>query len=325
MATTHGTNRNTEITDPANGLLVDYNQAAHSGAINIPCGLGDMWQLDQVGYSAPNLNGPPAYNTRNLLIHALPPNWTNIDVTFTFSADTDTQQAGVALYQDDDNFVLNSLGFSNIRFSHPDTNTVPWTYDTSPGPREFCVWEYGGILPTSPFANESPHAHNYNWESSTFAHTLRWSRDPITGLCQAYWSPNPDLMPWADVGDPTQATGQAEPPRLSNMRLAIWTGCTAPATAGAVNLVLSNVVVISIEPAVVLTYSLLNPPSGAAIDANGIITWTPALGQFPSTNVFKTVVTDNSAPPVSATNSFTVVVQDINAAPVLPPQPDRTM
>jgi len=57
-----------------------------------------------------------------------------------------------------------------------------------------------------------------------------------------------------------------------------------------------------------LTYQLVNPPGGALIDANGIITWTPTLAQSPSTNLITTVVTDSGAPPQSATNSFTVIV-----------------
>jgi hypothetical protein len=62
-------------------------------------------------------------------------------------------------------------------------------------------------------------------------------------------------------------------------------------------------------PANILTYSLLAPPAGATINSNGVIVWTPALGQGPSTNTLTTVVTDNGSPALSATNSFIVVVQ----------------
>jgi hypothetical protein len=61
-------------------------------------------------------------------------------------------------------------------------------------------------------------------------------------------------------------------------------------------------------PTYVLSYQLVNPPAGAAISINGIITWTPTLGQSPSTNLFVTVVSDNGAPSLKATNSFTVFV-----------------
>jgi hypothetical protein len=74
-----------------------------------------------------------------------------------------------------------------------------------------------------------------------------------------------------------------------------------------------------------LTYSLINPPAGASIDNNGVITWSPNEAQGPSVNTFQTVVTDNGVPPLSATNSFTVVVTEVNIAPVLPPQSDRTI
>jgi hypothetical protein len=57
-----------------------------------------------------------------------------------------------------------------------------------------------------------------------------------------------------------------------------------------------------------LTYQLVNPPSGALIDPNGIISWTPASNLLGTTNTFKTIVTDNGSPPLSATNSFNVRV-----------------
>jgi hypothetical protein len=79
------------------------------------------------------------------------------------------------------------------------------------------------------------------------------------------------------------------------------------------------------NPANTLSYSLVNPPVGAQIDTNGIITWTPSEAQGPSTNIITTVVTDNDVPPLSATNSFTVTVTEVNSPPVLPAQPDRTI
>ncbi|MGD0263089.1 MAG: hypothetical protein ABSD29_25265, partial [Verrucomicrobiota bacterium] len=76
------------------------------------------------------------------------------------------------------------------------------------------------------------------------------------------------------------------------------------------------------------SYTLVSPPSGAAIDTNGIITWTPSQTQSPSTNTLTTVVTNTDPydlvnPHLSATNSFTVVVREVNIAPVLPVQPNR--
>ncbi|HWD20356.1 MAG TPA: putative Ig domain-containing protein [Verrucomicrobiae bacterium] len=59
-----------------------------------------------------------------------------------------------------------------------------------------------------------------------------------------------------------------------------------------------------------LAYSLVNPPSGASISANGIITWTPTQG--PATNTIVAVVTNTDAfdlvtPHLAASNSFTVI------------------
>src|SRR5207248_2078003 len=43
-------------------------------------------------------------------------------------------------------------------------------------------------------------------------------------------------------------------------------------------------------PANTLTYSLLSPPTGAAINSSGVITWTPTEAQGPSTNTITTRV-----------------------------------
>ena len=72
-------------------------------------------------------------------------------------------------------------------------------------------------------------------------------------------------------------------------------------------------------PANTLTYTLINPPTGAAIDTNGVISWTPTSGQDLTTNILTTVVTDynpsaTNSQHLSATNSFMVVV---NSRPVI--------
>jgi len=68
-------------------------------------------------------------------------------------------------------------------------------------------------------------------------------------------------------------------------------------------------------PANTLSYSLAAtniatglPITNANISAAGVITWTPATGQGPSTNQFITIVSDNGSPNLHATNSFIVVV-----------------
>ena len=74
---------------------------------------------------------------------------------------------------------------------------------------------------------------------------------------------------------------------------------------------------------VTVGYGLHQAPAGMSIDGNGIITWTPAQSQSPSTNLITTVVTNSNPydlvnPELRATNSFVVVVREVNMAPVLP-------
>jgi hypothetical protein len=66
-------------------------------------------------------------------------------------------------------------------------------------------------------------------------------------------------------------------------------------------------------PANPVTYQLINPPAGATINGNGVITWTPTLSQSPSTNLITTVATTTvvsaaGTSTLSSTNSFLVIV-----------------
>jgi len=67
-----------------------------------------------------------------------------------------------------------------------------------------------------------------------------------------------------------------------------------------------------------LNYATTNPPP--VVNSNGVITWTPGEAQGPGVYIITAVVTDNGAPPLSATNSFTVTVNEVNTPPVLPSQ-----
>jgi hypothetical protein len=83
-------------------------------------------------------------------------------------------------------------------------------------------------------------------------------------------------------------------------------------------LVVTNTAINPNIPDNPLTYQLTAAPAGAAIDANGIITWTPTLAQEGSTYLITTVVTDSdpgavNGASVSSSNSFYVTV--------LPPVP----
>ncbi|HAO79836.1 MAG TPA: hypothetical protein DCQ92_12850, partial [Verrucomicrobia subdivision 3 bacterium] len=72
-----------------------------------------------------------------------------------------------------------------------------------------------------------------------------------------------------------------------------------------------------------LNYATTTP--SPVISAKGIITWTPSEAQGPGVYIITTIVTDNSVPPLSATNSFTVTVNEVNTAPFWPPNvPSQT-
>jgi len=64
------------------------------------------------------------------------------------------------------------------------------------------------------------------------------------------------------------------------------------------------------------TYNLVTFPTGATMDANGVITWTPTEAQGPSTNVISAIVSNGDS---SVTNNFVVEVTEVNVPPeVLP-------
>jgi hypothetical protein len=112
----------------------------------------------------------------------------------------------------------------------------------------------------------------------------------------------------------------------------------APVLAAQTNLVINELTLLIVTntasdadlPRNELTYALIDPPAGATIDTNGIITWTPTEAQGPSTNVITTVVTDYSPYAVneqrlSFTNRFTVTVNESNQPPELVVPTDRTI
>src|SRR5207248_794570 len=91
-------------------------------------------------------------------------------------------------------------------------------------------------------------------------------------------------------------------------------------------LVVTNTVSDADLPANTLTFGLVSAPTGVLLDANtGVLSWTPTEAQGPSTNLITLKVSDNGAPPLSATNSFTVVVREVNSAPVLTVPADQTI
>lgn len=103
--TPSGGARNTEQTS---GAVVSYNQQTHPGVLRIPVDVGDL---------AYGIN-----NTRNTLFHDLPEGWTSIRLKVAaFNPNENYQQAGLTLYQDDDNYLQIVRAFSGdniVEFAH---------------------------------------------------------------------------------------------------------------------------------------------------------------------------------------------------------------
>ena len=106
----------------------------------------------------------------------------------------------------------------------------------------------------------------------------------------------------------------------SNASLAIHSTNSPPTlaaisdvTIGAgVTLVITNLAADPEVPSQVLTFSLVEGPTNAMLDAaGGVFTWRPQLTQAGSVNPVTVQVTDNGAPSLSATRSFTVTVEPL--------------
>jgi hypothetical protein len=83
-------------------------------------------------------------------------------------------------------------------------------------------------------------------------------------------------------------------------------------------MVVTNTAMDADIPQNLLSYVLSNPPPGATIDSNGIITWTPSTNQaLIATSSITTIVTDNGFPSLSATNTFVVTVRGLMTPPVI--------
>ncbi|MCX6885906.1 MAG: MBG domain-containing protein, partial [Verrucomicrobia bacterium] len=94
---------------------------------------------------------------------------------------------------------------------------------------------------------------------------------------------------------------------------------TAPLLVALADITIKSMTLLSLSaigsdadvPQQALSYSLLSSPTGMVISAgSGVITWTPAEAQAPSTNLVTVKVEDNGRPSLSATQSFTVVVEE---------------
>ena len=231
--TATGAIRNTEQTA---GAVVSYDQIAHPGILRIPADVGDLWG---------NLN-----NTRNSLFRNLPSNWTSVRLKLAFAPNVNYQQAGLLVYQDDDNYVQITRIYEN------------------------------GPLVT--FARET-YGNPTNLNSTTVSATtlyLRLDRSPSSDTITAYYSL--DGTTWTSQGSVTQSLTEpflaivvgASPSGFPNADLS-WVEVmtdTAPPPAAAFSLypgsLIFRTVAGSANPSS-QTVNLLN--SGASS-----ITWTAA-------------------------------------------------
>ena len=253
--------RNTEITNSADGAMVDYNQTAHLGEVWIPCDVGDL--------------EASANNSRNSLFRALPTNWVSARLRISFVPTVNFQQAHLGLYQDDDNYLEVGIGFNSERG----------------GANLSMAFETNG----SPTVTLRTNLVNGTWPSLFF---LQLDRDPVSETTTG--SSSLDGVNWTTLGSLS--------PFLRNPRLMVRVGAApAPWSFGqpSAELIELDLAVSNTIPRA-LTYTLLNPPNGASIDGNGVITWTPT--QTPGTYTLTSVVSDNWTPPWSVTNTFIVVV-----------------
>ncbi len=142
-------------------------------------------------------------------------------------------------------------------------------------------------------------------------------------------------------GNPYLISGQLIPNQATNLMLELFVPTRLPITVTNYTAVITQIASNNIQPvlpnistqtvyelnlltvtntatepspyATTLGYGLISPPAGMSISTSGIITWTPAQNQSPSTNTITTVVTNSDPfdlvnPQLTQTNSFTVIV-----------------
>ncbi len=88
---------------------------------------------------------------------------------------------------------------------------------------------------------------------------------------------------------------------------------------------ITNAVTTPGLPPAPVVYQLEDPPLGAVIDTNGVISWTPSEAQGPGGYTLVTIAANSLAANLRATNTVNVVVAEVNSPPTLPLLPDFTV
>jgi gliding motility-associated-like protein len=169
--TPSGSPRNTE---QMTGAIVSYDQEAHPGVVRIPADVGDL--------------SGGANNTRNTIFRDLPARWTSIRIKIaSFAPSQNYQQAGLAVYQDDNNYLQFTRRFDG-------NNCIKLLKEV---------------------AGTSANVNTINLSTTTNLY-LRLDRDPSTEYIAAYYSL--DGSYWNYIASTTYA--------LNNPRFAIVTGAS---------------------------------------------------------------------------------------------------
>ena len=234
-----------------------------------------------------------ANDTQNALFHSLPTNWVSLRLALAFTPSQDYQQAQLTLYQDDDNYV----GIDRTHNSFNSVQAVEFSHEV----------------------NQAAVTLNYVNVTATNL-TLRLDRNTATGNVAGWYSL--DGINWSSVGQTSQT--------LTNTQVAVWTGAST-ATYASTHLSCDfsrlDMIVTNLIAPVFYALTVTNSQDGsvvtnAAIDANGIISWTPTEAQGPGQYAFSTVATCGA---YQSTNTFVVTVNEINTAPALPQPTNRTL
>ncbi len=166
-----GGSRNTEQTS---GAVVSYDQVTHPGVIRIPTDAGDLWAW---------LN-----NTRNSLFRSLPSGWTSIRLKLrSFAPTQDYQQAGLVVYQNDNNYV-------QIMRIHEGVNSITMAREVN---------------------GNAENVHSVSVSATSNLH-FRLDRNTTSGLITSYYSLNG--TDWVQVGSVTQT--------INNPRFGIIVGAS---------------------------------------------------------------------------------------------------
>jgi regulation of enolase protein 1 (concanavalin A-like superfamily) len=168
--TPSGGTRNTE---QITGAVVSYDQIAHPGVLRIPVDTGDLWASSN--------------NTRNTLFRNLPSTWTSIRLKLSFPPTQNYQQAGLLVYQDDNNYVQVTR-----------------------------IYENGNRVTFAKEVNGAASIVNKIAETAVSNLHFRLDRDLITNNISTYYSL--DGAVWTSLGSVIQS--------LSNPRLAIFVGAS---------------------------------------------------------------------------------------------------